>query len=197
MYHQYIFLEFTKMPDEPLFKKTKVPKPCWLILIEILLWIPSKIFCLSEQNEEVVSSKKDMDILIKQDDASYPCLWVLKECMFWFISKMYWLMKKILHLRGLVTFFYDVVTDILMTLKLWRNCHYHYAYASISMLTLSTISTWFGISRLIDIKGVGCLSLLLYPFYFIILVGVMKSGRKSWVHTLGSLNSKSAFSRCR
>ena len=141
-----------------------------MIFVENILWLYSKIFCLSGQNE-YHTSKKDMDIFIKQEDATCPCFWIIKECFLWSVLKIYWFLKKILCLRGIVAYYYDIVTDILMTIKLWYNCHYYYAYVSISAMVFSTMSTLTNLAQLgNEDNQVVFVAFWLYPFTSIIMV---------------------------
>jgi len=142
----------------------------WWFLCEVMKNVFSKIFCLGGKNQ-YHTSKKNMDwTLIKDEDTLCPCLWVFKECFLWLVSKMYGLIQRILCLKGLVVYFYDSITDILMLLKLLKNCHYNYAYASMTILSLTFLTSMRSLGVLL-VGNAMCFSILfMYPVYLIFMV---------------------------
>ena len=53
-----------------------------------------------------------------------------------------WLAKKIWIIVGVLLYFFDIGSDFSLMVKLFMNCHYMYAIASILIISLAFVITW-------------------------------------------------------
>ena len=53
-----------------------------------------------------------------------------------------WLAKKIWIIVGVLLYFFDIGSDFSLMVKLFMNCHYMYAVASILIISLAFVITW-------------------------------------------------------
>ena len=58
------------------------------------------------------------------------------------LDSILWLGKKIWIIAGVLLYFFDIGSDITLIVKLFMNCHYKYAIASILIILLAFVLTW-------------------------------------------------------
>ena len=58
------------------------------------------------------------------------------------LDSILWLGKKIWIIAGVLLYFFDIGSDITLIVKLFMNCHYKYAIASILIIALAFVITW-------------------------------------------------------
>lgn len=66
----------------------------------------------------------------------------LSPSFFIMLDSILWIGKKIWIIVGVFLYFFDIGSDIILIVKLFLNCHYKYATASIGILSMTFILSW-------------------------------------------------------
>ena len=70
-----------------------------------------------------------------------PAIWIVKEMSIIIASGFIWLFKKVWCFRELTLYFYDIFSDILLTIKLYGKCHWNYVTTSILIFAYTIFFT--------------------------------------------------------
>ena len=70
-----------------------------------------------------------------------PIIWIVKEITIYIRSWFIWLLEKVWCFRELFLYFYDIFSDVLLTIKLYRKCHWNYVTTSMTIFAYTMFFT--------------------------------------------------------
>ena len=70
-----------------------------------------------------------------------PVIWIAKEVTIFIGSWFIWLLEKLWCFRELFLYFYDIFSDVLLTIKLYRKCHWNYVTTSMTIFAYTIFFT--------------------------------------------------------